>query len=85
MNVDKAKEFIVVTPIKGLSTVGAYLGNRVDGYKTIFFPLGTVVNNVRKFPYELKKFWADVDGVEHVFWKENLKPRPKAKKVKADA
>ena len=84
MNVDKDKEFIVVTPIKGLPSVGAYLGNRVDGYKTVFMPLGTVVTNVRKYPYELKKFWGEVDGVEYVFWKENLKPKPKARKVKGE-
>ena len=82
MNVAPEVEFVVVSPVPGLSRVGAYKGNRMDGYITDFLPVGTVVNNVRKFPYELKKFFGDVDGVEYVFWKNTLKRKPREKKAK---
>ena len=75
---------VVVPQIKGLSKVPAYVGNRVDGYTTVYIPVGTPVTNVSKFPFELKKFWGDVDGVQHVFWKDSLKRAPKPKKTKEE-
>lgn len=78
-------EYVVIPQIKGLSKVPAYLGNRVEGYVTHYIPVGTTVTNVSKFPFELKKFWGDVNGVQYVFWKDSLKRAPKPKKVKADA
>lgn len=78
-------EYVVVSPKKGLSKVPAYLGNRLDGYATHFIPEGTIVTNVRKYPYELKKFFGDINGVEYVFWKDSLKRAPKPKKTKEEA
>ena len=73
-------EYVVVSPKAGLSRVAAYVGNRVDGYQTVYFPVGTKVTDVSKFPYELKKFWGSVDGVQHVFWKDSLKRAGRVKK-----
>lgn len=75
-------EYVVVPQVKGLSKVPAYVGNRVDGFQTVYIEVGTKVTNVSKFPYELKKFYGNVNGVQHVFWKDSLKRAPKAKKVK---
>lgn len=73
-------DYVVVPQVKGLSKVPAYRGNRVDGYETVYFSVGTKVTNVSKFPFELKKYWGDVDGVQHVFWKDSIKRAPRAKK-----
>jgi len=85
MKVASEKEFVVVSAVPGLSKVVGYIGNRIDGYVPVAFPVGTIVNNVSKYPFELKKFWADVEGVQHVFWKDTLKPAPAKKKVKETA
>jgi hypothetical protein len=73
-------DFVVVSPVKGLSKVPAYLGDRLNGYVTVFLPVGTVVTDVKKFPYELKKYWGNVEGVQHVFWKDSLKRKPAKKR-----
>lgn len=73
-------DFVVVSPVKGLSKVPAYLGDRLNGYATVFLPVGTVVTDVKKFPYELKKYWGNVEGVQHVFWKDSLKRKPAKKR-----
>ncbi|USV41010.1 hypothetical protein [Xanthomonas phage BUDD] len=73
-------EYVVVPQVKGLSKVPAYVGNRVDGYQTVYLTVGTKVTNVSKFPYELKKFYGTIDGVVHVLWKDSIKRAPRVKK-----
>lgn len=85
MNVAPDVAFVVVTPVVGLSRVGAKIGNRLDGYVTEFVPVGTLVTNVRKYPYENKRFYADMNGKTYVFMKDTLKRAPKPKKSKDDS
>lgn len=77
-------EFEIVSPVRGLSTVGAQIGDRLNGYRTVFVKVGTRVNNVYRFPYEFKKFYADLDGVQHVFPSNSLK-KVSTRKVKDNA
>ncbi len=72
---------VVVSPIPGIRSVPA---QRRGDYANTSVAVGEEVTNVRNYPFEPKKFFAEYNGQDLIFSKDTLKRKPKTRKKSSD-